>query len=32
MIISRDQVLFFENLKPDGKVVKLIAQYKSNKN
>lgn len=28
MVISRDQVLFFENLKDDGKVVKTIKQYK----
>lgn len=33
MIINRDQVLFFENLKNDGKVSKTIEQYKaSNKN
>lgn len=28
MVISRDQVLFFENLKDDGKVVKTIKEYK----
>lgn len=28
MIISRDQVLFFENLKPDGKVAQSIEEYK----
>ncbi len=28
MIISRDQVLFFENLKKDGKVSDSIAKYK----
>jgi hypothetical protein len=28
MIISRDQVLFFENLKDDGKVVQTIKGYK----
>ena len=26
MVISKDQVLYFENLKPDGKVSKLITQ------
>lgn len=31
MIISRDQVTFFENLKADGKVAQTIAQYKDNK-
>lgn len=31
MIISRDQVLFYENLKNDGKVAQTIAQYKDNK-
>lgn len=31
MIISRDQVLFYENLKNDGKVTQIIAQYKDNK-
>lgn len=30
MIIGRDQVLFFENLKNDGKVVKAIEQHKKN--
>ena len=29
MIINRDRVLFFENLKPDAEVSKLISQYKS---
>lgn len=29
MIISRDQVLFYENLKTDGKVAKSIEKYKS---
>jgi len=28
MIISKDQVLFYENLKPDGKVSSTIKQYK----
>lgn len=28
MIISKEQVLFFENLKPDGKVADSIAKYK----
>lgn len=28
MIISKDQVLFYENLKPDGKVAQSIAKYK----
>lgn len=28
MIVSKDQVLFFENLKTDGKVSKSISQYK----
>lgn len=28
MIISKDQVLFYENLKNDGKVAQTIAQYK----
>lgn len=33
MIISRDQVLFFENMKKDGTVSESIAKYKeSNKN
>lgn len=30
MIISRDQVLFFENLKADGKVSQSIEQYRKN--
>ena len=30
MIISKDQVLFYENLKTDGKVAKSIANYKTN--
>jgi hypothetical protein len=30
MVIARDQVLFYENLKPDGKVAQSIAKYKSN--
>lgn len=29
MIINRDQLLFYENLKPDGKVSQLIQNYKS---
>lgn len=29
MIISRDQVLFYENLKPDGKVSQSISEHKS---
>lgn len=29
MIISRDQVLFYENLKSDGKVTQSIQQYKN---
>lgn len=29
MIISKDQILFFENLKKDGKVVESISKYKS---
>lgn len=29
MIISKDQLLFFENLKPEGKVAQSIDQYKS---
>jgi len=29
MIISKDQVLFFENLKDDGKVAESISQFKS---
>lgn len=28
MMITRDQVLFYENLKSDGKVAQTIAQYK----
>ena len=28
MVISKDQVLFYENLKPDGKVSQSIEQYK----
>jgi hypothetical protein len=28
MILSKDQVLFYENLKPDGKVAQSIADYK----
>lgn len=28
MIIARDQMLFYENLKADGKVAQTIAQYK----
>jgi hypothetical protein len=31
MIISRDQILFFENLKKDGKVAQSIAGYQSQK-
>lgn len=31
MVISKDQVLFYENLKSDGKVAQSIAQYKSSK-
>jgi hypothetical protein len=30
MVIARDQVLFYENLKPDGKVAQSIAKYKAN--
>ena len=30
MVISKDQVLFYENLKTDGKVAKSIANYKTN--
>jgi hypothetical protein len=30
MVISKDQVLFFENLKPDGKVAQSIEKYKAN--
>lgn len=29
MVLSKAQVLFYENLKPDGKVAQSIAQYKS---
>lgn len=29
MIISKDQVLFYENLKPDGKVAQSISKYKA---
>ena len=32
MIINRDQMLFFENLKSDGKVSQLIKDYKSSNN
>lgn len=32
MIISKDQVLFFENLKKDGKVSASISQYNGQKN
>lgn len=31
MIISKDQVLFYENLKTDGKVAQAIEKYKSSK-
>ena len=31
MIISKDQVLFYENLKSDGKVASTIAQYNQQK-
>jgi hypothetical protein len=31
MIISKDQILFFENLKTDGKVSDSIKQYQSQK-
>jgi hypothetical protein len=31
MIISKDQVLFFENLKKDGKVTDSISKYLSQK-
>ncbi len=30
MVINREQVLFFEDLKPDGRVSQLIADYRSN--
>ncbi|HET8690112.1 MAG TPA: hypothetical protein VFL81_01630 [Candidatus Saccharimonadales bacterium] len=32
MIIDRTKVLFFENLKPDGKVSKSITEYKAHQN
>ena len=28
MVINRDQILFFENLKPDGKISQLIQQHR----
>ncbi len=31
MIIAKDQILFYENLKPDGKVVSSIKQYADKK-
>lgn len=31
MIVSKNQVLFYENLKPDGKVAQLIDKNKANK-
>ncbi len=31
MVINRDQILFYENLKDDGKVVTAINQYKAKK-
>jgi hypothetical protein len=31
MVISKDQVLFYENLKPDGKVAQSIANYSKSK-
>ncbi len=31
MVINRDQVLFFENLKPDSKVTDSIGKYNNNK-
>jgi hypothetical protein len=31
MVISKDQVLFYENLKTDGKVAQAIEKYKSSK-
>lgn len=31
MVISRDQVMFYENLKADGKVSQSIAKYNSNR-
>ena len=30
MYIARDKVLFWENLKDDGQVVKAITEYKKN--
>lgn len=32
MVIDRTKVLFFENLKPDGKVSKSITEYQSHQN
>lgn len=32
MMINRDQILFFENLKSDGKVTQLIQQYSQGNN
>ena len=32
MVINRDQVLFFENLKPNGRVVQLIQSHSSGNN
>lgn len=32
MVINKDQVLFFENLKSDGKVAQSIAKYESQNN
>ena len=31
MIISKDQVLFYENLKPDGKVAQSIQKFKDSR-
>ena len=31
MVISKDQVLFYENLKSDGKVAQSIDKYKTSK-
>ncbi len=31
MIVSKDQILFFENIKKDGKVAQSISAYKGNK-
>lgn len=31
MVIAKEQVLFYENLKPDGKVAQTIAQYQKSK-